>query len=122
MTTPEPETVETLLGELITVLAGAYRDEDARKPPYLKRRRPMTVGMPVTAARREMIPVAARLSRAVAQGNRKQILGLLNRPRTRGEWKSLAMVLAAAVDPARIGTVPAQASAPDGRETLRKAS
>jgi hypothetical protein len=72
-----------------------------------------------------MVPVAARLARAVAQGNRKRALALLNRPRTRGEWKSLAMVLAAAVDPARIGTVPAQASAPDGLETrqaLRRAS
>lgn len=122
MTAPEPETVETLLGELIAVLAGAYRDEDEVHPPYLKRRRPMSTGMPVTAARKEMIPVAARLARAVAQGNRKKALALLNRPRTRGEWKSLAMVLAAAADPARIGIVPAQAFAPDGRQALRTAS
>jgi hypothetical protein len=122
MTASDPETVETLLGELIAVLAGAYRDEDEIRPPYLKPRRPVTTGMPVTAARREMIPVAARLARAVAQGNRKRALALLNRPRTRGEWKSLAMVLAAAVDPARIGIVPAQASAPDGRQALRTAS
>lgn len=122
MTGLQHETTEALLGELIAVLAQAYQEAEERKPRNLPPRRPVTTEMVMTAARREMIPVAVRLARAVASGNRKSTYALLDRPRTRGEWKSLALVLAAAADPERIGVTASPAPVAPGRGELRRAS
>lgn len=119
VTAAGPETVESLLAEVIAVLAGALADAAADRPRRLPPRRPFTVALAVTAARREMTPVAARLARSVAAGERKRTSALLSRPRTRGEWKALAVTLAAAADPERITAPEAPAQ---GARARRRAS
>jgi len=96
------EDPEDLLAKVIALLAEAYREAQESRPRNLPPRRPVTAANALSAAHREMVPVAARLARAAARGDRKRANGLLDKPRTRGEWKALAMVLAAAADPARI--------------------
>lgn len=113
---PVPETTEALLGAVIALLAEAYEDGQRRKP--LPPRRPLRIVTPAPAAWREMTPTAARLARAVAAGNRRGAASLLNRPRTRGEWKTLALILAAAADPERI----AEQGRPVAAKSLRESA
>lgn len=115
---PVPETTEALLGAVIALLAEAYEDGQRRKP--LPPRRPLRIVTPAPVAWREMTPTAARLARAVATGNRRGAASLLNRPRTRGEWKTLALILAAAADPARIAEQDLPVADRELRERARK--
>ena len=102
MTAPEPS-VEDLLGELVAVLAGAYRDADKRRHAAGHRQAPVTR----LAGDGRMRSLAVRLARCGAARDYAGLGRLLDktmlaRPRTEREWRQLVILLAAAADPERI--------------------
>lgn len=106
---PVRPTPESLLGELLELVAEACRDLDAAERIAVAReiagrraRRARLAAYRERLARMPMLPVAAALARAAAAGDRAGVDAVLSRSRTQAEWRQVALILAEAADPARI--------------------
>ena len=135
MTALKPETVESLLRDLIAVLDEASRGSTSVRPSKARlaaiaaeereaaaaRARARQAARRAAAVRRQMLPVAVHLARAAALGDRAGTDAILHRPRTLDEWRDLALILASAADPSRIGAAEATAGARE-RPAYREAS
>jgi hypothetical protein len=120
---PVPDDPAAMLDAVIAALAsgllprGAYLECEVRRAARNANRRRLAGMRDEAAAAAEraahrplMLPVAECLARSVSVGDRAGQDRLLSRPRSNRQWRELAVILAAAADPARI-------SAPAGAET-----
>jgi hypothetical protein len=117
VTAREPETVESLLAELIGVLARALSDADMAeqraeqemrqaREAELARYRANVAARKAAIGKQPMLPVAFALARAVAMRDQAGQEAILTRPRSLPEWRQLALALAGSADLAKLRGTP----------------